>query len=153
MSPLGGRQKSKMYMTKYQGRPSTSWFGSRWRSEMGKILRFAIMGGIGAVLYIAITIALTSWGVRQVIASLVAQILTGVLFYLGHGLVTFGVDPSRPKTVMRFLIFAVGSLSANAALTAFLLHVAHMPSMVVVGILTIMVPVVNYFISRFWVFA
>lgn len=126
-------------------RATACYFERRW-------VRFGIVGGISTVTYWCIALGLKWGGLLPVL--LTNALAYGIGFgvsYLGHRTWTFHSRGSHRSELPKFALTQGIGLMLNTAIIAMLMHWGspYTPAMVIA---TFCVPVVVYFISRFWVF-
>ena len=120
-------------------------FRRRW-------VRFGIVGGLSTITYWSIGLGLHWWGMLPVLVN--NALAYGIGFsvsYVGHRTWTFQSHGSHRSQLPKFALAQGVGLGLNTCIIATLMHwgMSYTPAMVIA---TFSVPVVIYFISRFWVF-
>lgn len=126
-------------------RTAAYFFGQRW-------VRFGIVGGLSTIAYWCIGLGLHWWGLLPVLVN--NALAYGIAFgvsYAGHRTWTFQSRGSHRSQLPKFALTQGIGLGLNTCIIAALMHwgMPYTPAMVIA---TFAVPVVVYFISRFWVF-
>lgn len=121
--------------------------------EVAQISRFGVVGVISMFCH---GVSLVFWieviGLSPVVSNSIAFLTAFGVSYLGHYNWTFRSDSDHAKSLPKFFMIAVSGFVLNgiimdAATNKFGLHYSWGFLMIVVAI-----PLLTYFVSRFWVF-
>ena len=121
--------------------------------EAGRILRFGLIG-ICATLVYALTaaMAIEILSISPIPASVLGQAVSAGVSYLGHSIFTFRVKTDHRAFLWRFMIIAGLTLAANVTVTWLLTDILELSHRVMIAVMSILIPAVNYVCNRFWVF-
>ena len=119
-------------------------------STFGQAARFGVVGGGATLIYFCFAIAFNSTlGLGPIVASTVAYASAAVFSYVGHKYFTFNTREKQHGEKFRFIISSlIGFLLAMSipwALGGFLPVISYIA-------VTILVPVVSFFMLRVFVF-
>jgi putative flippase GtrA len=121
--------------------------------EFGRLMRFGVVGVAATLVYAGATLlAVEVFGFSPVPASIFGQLVAMGVSYAGHSRFSFGVRTDHRAFGWRFLLIAVLTFTLNAVVTWLLTDVLRMSHRISVAIVTVLIPLVNYFCNRFWVF-
>jgi putative flippase GtrA len=117
-----------------------------------QIIRFAIVGVLVALVYVGSYLALIALGAAQPVANSLAFIMAVSLQYVGQACFTFGNRLSDRGQILRFIIMiGLGFISATL-ITGSIATGLELSNWVAAVIVTITLPIQNYFIMTIWVF-
>jgi len=119
-----------------------------------QLSRFASVGVVATLLHV--TVALIAKEVISLppqVANFTGFIAAVVVSFFGHARVTFEVKGYHAVRFARFVVVALAGLAASSSIT-FLVHTKGGQSFwLAMAITAAFVPLLTYFIARFWVFA
>lgn len=122
----------------------------------GSVLRFALVG-VGATLLYAVLAALLSSGdpatLHSSAASVAAYAMASVFSYAGHRVFTFVSGGAHRVEAPRFVVLTLSGLAVSFALPAIVTGAFDGPVAVSIALTCLLVPVINYFALRLWVFS
>jgi len=118
---------------------------------IGQLLRFGCVGGIAMVLHLAVVIALVPLGAPPLLANILAFCVAFQASYFGHRGWTFR-SPGGRGAYTRMLAVSLASFALNEAMYACLLKFAPVDYRVSLALVLIIVALVTFTGSRFWVF-
>ena len=121
------------------------------RRHLTRLFTFGIVGALSAAVYLAVT-ALLVHRLGVTVANLFAFIAAASVSYVGHHSYTFGATGHHDVHAPRFLVQCLLAYSLSLAITegAAALRLHHM---VGAAAAVILVPLMNYLVFLFWVFA
>lgn len=119
-------------------------FGQSW-------VRFGIVGVAATLSYAVIGLALAHVGVPVLLGNALAYALSFAVSYLGHYTWSFQTAASHRSALPRFAATQAGGLGLNTVIIAVLMHFG-LPYVLAMPVAIVAVPVVVYFVSKFWVF-
>lgn len=127
-----------------------------WRADAyprsREILRFAIVGGGSALLYIALTIGLARATDALAASSVVAYVISGAFSFVGHRSFTFvSRGPLIPEAA-RFALLNVAGLGAALAAPLIVTDWLGFPATYATALACLIVPPLNFLAMRGWVF-
>lgn len=123
-----------------------------------QLFRYAIAGGISAVIYSAVFLALTTFyfGDRLATMAVVPAFLTALgVSFVGHSRWSFAGHGAREKGVaqpVRFAVVQATGLLLNIAFTFVLTVLLHLPGWVALIPSLTVTPITTFLVHRFWVF-
>jgi putative flippase GtrA len=121
--------------------------------EVGRIIRFGIVGVGAALVYAAVTALAVESGVASpVVASVAGHLVAGLISYFGHLHFSFAVNPDHQVFAWRFVVIALITIAMNVGVTFLLTTVLGMSYRVAVLVVMVLIPLTNYLCNRFWVF-
>src|SRR4051794_24309344 len=85
--------------------------------EVGRIVRFGIVGVVAAAVYFGLALAIAVAGAGPVVATIVGHVITALISYFGHLQFSFAVEADHSTFVIRFVFVALVSLALNVATT------------------------------------
>ena len=120
------------------------------QSEFARLFRFGLVGILATLVHLSVAaLALWLWHELSVfVANLIAFLLAVMVSYVGHQRFTF----QRRGHVGRFFLVALAGFSVNNVLLGGLIFTGTLSGFYAILVATLCVPVVVYFLSRFWVF-
>jgi putative flippase GtrA len=125
---------------------------SEWRVEVGRLLRYAFVGALTAVIYFSVTFAGVEWfGWPPVVASVLAQALTVAPAFYGHARYSFRLAPNR-EYFAKFLVITALLFAINFLLTWLITEHVGTSYRIAIIVVAIAIPLANFFLNRFWVF-
>ncbi len=113
---------------------------------------YTLVAGFNAVLYIGLSSFITSMGMKPQYASVLALLPVLALSYLGHKHGTFRSKGRNRDELPRFLVMSLMDLLLAGwlpVLTAFF----HLPHIMTFVLVSVAVPLANFILMRFWIFA
>jgi putative flippase GtrA len=121
--------------------------------ELGRVIRFGIVGVGATITYVAASLALTHlFTLSPVAASIVAQVISMPVSYFGHLLYSFRVEADHRTYVARFLFTTAAAFAVNFALTWTATVLFGWPQAGAVLLVSIAIPIASFLANRFWVF-
>lgn len=125
----------------------------KFRLEIGRLVRFGIVGVLASATYSAAAYFIVKAGIgTPIAATIIGQLLSAFVSYFGHQRFSFAVASTHEIFAWRFVTIFVFTIVLNVGVTyvlTVLLNVSHAASIAVV---TVLLPITNYFCNRFWVF-
>ena len=121
--------------------------------EIWRVVRFLTVGGAVAVTYAVLFLGLLEVGATRWQANGVAQTASISLQYLAHTLWTFESGLRDPRQQGRFLGVIGFGFAYGFAVTTWLSPAMGWPDEVSAALVVFLLPVFNYALYRFWVFA
>ena len=130
------------------------WAGPHeWLVEIGRLIRFGIVGTLAAMVYALLTFAVDSSGLTNaVFGTIVGHVAASFVSYFGHLHFSFAVDPDHRTFLWRFFIVAAAMFIMNITITWLFTSILGFSYVLAIATVTILIPVVNYFCNRYWVF-
>ncbi len=120
---------------------------------MGKVLRFAISGGLATAVHVSTFVVLVEWlAVRAVPAAGIAFIVALLVSYGMNYHWTFSVAGPHRVMLPRFALVAVLGLLFNLAVTYAVVDVAGYWYGYALLLVVLMVPTMTFVLSKVWVF-
>lgn len=131
--------------------PSYWKFGA---NKIGTVIKFGGVGLVATVTYFAFANLLIATGLRDAkLASFVAYLSAAAVSYFGHKILTFQSSQPHKIGLPRFILTTVfGSLIAYWFPKIVTEQFGQTPQ-VAFGAICLIIPILNYFLFKFWVFA
>jgi putative flippase GtrA len=121
--------------------------------EFSRIVRFGIVGIVATLVYAAATLlAIEILHMTAVPASIIGQLTATGVSYFGHSMFSFAVKTDHKTYFVRFLLILLLTLALNSFVTWLLTDFWRISHRISVAIVTILIPLVNYICSRYWIF-
>lgn len=121
--------------------------------EFWRLMRFSAVGGVATVIHIGIAMVLVAAaGANPTVGAMIGFATAFLVSYLGHFRFTFAVSGRHRDFLLKFAVSSLASflLSTTAVWVATaVLGINYKPALIA---LSIIVPVCNYIVNRFWVF-
>lgn len=121
--------------------------------DIGRILRFAFVGGAVAVLYVLLYMGFLGLGLVQWVANGAAFMLAVTVQYVGQAGLTFAVPLKDRAQVIRFLGMIGCGFVTSALVTGVLGPLWGLEAWQSAMLVTVILPIQNYLIMTRWVFA
>lgn len=115
--------------------------------------KFAVVGGVTAVIQLSTYGVMTALRVNYEIASLISMTLSTVLAYVGNRLWTFRSDNGWMGEFLGFAVTRGTTIALNALLLYLLVQLTRTDKMVAQVLSILVVTAVNYGVGKFLVFA
>ncbi len=122
------------------------------RIEIGRILRFGVVGIAAALVYFCATFGLVQAGTSPLAATLLGHGLAALTSYFGHQNYSFAVAADHRTYGVRFAVITLATVALNLAVTWLFTSVLAVSYLYSVAVVTVLVPAANYLGNRFWVF-
>jgi len=117
------------------------------------VARFGIVGIVATAVYPAVSLAIVWSGLGgAIVATVLGHLAAGVVSYFGHLRYSFKVESEHAVFLRRFLVLAFAMLGLNIGITWLSTSVLSFPPIVPIATVAVLIPVMNYLCSRFWVF-
>jgi putative flippase GtrA len=123
-----------------------------WGTEALRVARFGLVGLLSALVYATISAGSHYFIRNMMVATVVGQIASTTVSYLGHVHFSFGVHPQHRIFLSRFLFVVGVAFAMNIASTWFLSSIVPVPYQLSILVVMVLIPLVTYLASRFWVF-
>jgi putative flippase GtrA len=122
------------------------------KDESKSLFWFGIIGLISAIIYNTLLLfTLDFFLVDQVIGNSIAYVTAAMFSYYGHQNVTFKVKVNHKSQGIKFIAQAVlGYLISNIII--YVNELMGSATIIGGGIVTIAIPILNYFIMKLWTF-
>ena len=122
--------------------------------SLHRVIRFGLAGLAATLVYFLLTNALVlAGGMPPVPASVVAYLLSLGVSYLLQSRFTFQVNANSLNQVARFVITSMAGLALAWCVMAISVDVLSWPYVVGAAAICLLIPIVNFFVFRGWVFA
>lgn len=118
-----------------------------------QVLRFALVGALVALIYVAGYLLLLALGVPQMLANGAAFMGAVALQYLGQAGFTFRRKLADRAQVLRFIVMIGLGLVTAALITGFLAPQLGLPDWAAALAVALILPVQNYIFMTLWVFS
>lgn len=118
-----------------------------------QLLRFALVGAVVALIYVAGYLLLLALGVPQMLANGAAFLGAVALQYLGQAGFTFRRKLADRAQVLRFIVMIGLGLVTAALITGFLAPHLDLPDWAAALAVALILPVQNYVFMTLWVFS
>jgi putative flippase GtrA len=120
---------------------------------MGRILRFGLTGLAATAGHVGITLGCRAlWPMPLELATTIGMASAMWISYFGHQGYTFQVERDHKAQLPRFIVATVFLHLLNIAIVAVTGRVFALPDIAGLAAVTMIIPVANYLISRFWTF-
>lgn len=123
------------------------------RPEYAQMLRFSLVGGIVAVVYVLAYVVFLELNMPQASANGVAFLLCVVVQYVGQTWFTFRQPLGVPDQLFRFTCTIAAGWVVSALITGAIGPALGFAPWLCAAIVTVVLPVQNYIIFRLWVFS
>jgi putative flippase GtrA len=118
------------------------------------IVRFGLTGVTTTLVYFFLTNAFVLLlGIPPVVASVCAYLLSVGISYLLQSRFTFRVNSDSVDQVVRFAVTSLAGLAASWCVMAFAVAVLEWPYLTGALAVCVLIPAINFFVLRGWVFA
>jgi putative flippase GtrA len=121
--------------------------------RVGTFLRFALVGGLVAMLYIALYLVFLQIGFAQPVANALAFLLAVAVQYVGQAGFTFQSRLNDAPQITRFVLMIGCGLITSAIITGAVGPLLSLPDWAAALAVTLILPLQNYVIMTRWVFA
>lgn len=122
--------------------------------SLHRVVRFGLAGIVATLAYFLLTNALVLVArMPPVAASVCAYLLSLGISYLLQSRFTFRVNTDSADQVARFVITSVAGLLVSWCVMAIAVDVLSWSYFVGTAVICVLIPLVNYFVFRGWVFA
>jgi putative flippase GtrA len=122
-------------------------------TEIGRLVRFGLVGALATLVYMAATFAAVNFLLLPAVgASILGQLTSASVSYFGHLFFSFGVESDHRTYLWRFFAVAVLTFSLNGLITHLLTGVIGVDYRVSILVMAVVIPATNYLCNRFWVF-
>jgi putative flippase GtrA len=118
-----------------------------------KLVRFCLVGGSTALVYVLLYLAFLAADVPQVFANGFAFGLAVMLQYAGQAAFTFGRQLNDLGQVLRFAVMVVLGFVSSALITSVVPSLTGLPDWAAAAIAATYLPVQNFVFMALWVFA
>lgn len=123
-------------------------------TELGRLVRFSFVGILNSFLYIGVVVAaIEGFGQSPIVGSLIGQLVSVVVLYVGHLRYSFRLEFNRGAFLRRFLAVSAALSCMNVGITWLLTDTLGFSYRISTMLLTVLIPGMSYLLSRFWVFA
>jgi putative flippase GtrA len=121
--------------------------------EFGRLMRFGIVGVLASLVYAGVTFFIVESGIgKPVVATIVGQLCAALVSYFGHQRFSFAVASTHSTFVWRFIVIFGLTFAMNISITWLFTAKFGISPRVTIGVVTVLIPVTNFFCNRFWVF-
>ncbi|WP_299780887.1 GtrA family protein [uncultured Roseobacter sp.] len=117
------------------------------------VLRFALIGGLVALVYFLLYLGFLQLGMARGFANGLAFLLAICLQYVGQAGFTFGKRLDDPQQVLRFVVMVGLGFVASGLITGVIGPALGIADWVAAATVTVVLPVQNYILMTIWVFA
>jgi putative flippase GtrA len=126
---------------------------SSYRRTWGEVIRFAIVGAIGAAIYFLTVFVLQfSNLVDSTAASVISHFFVLVITYLGNHSFTFELAGGHIGYLRKFIACGLLSLGFNWAIFKFMIEYAGFSANYGFVVVAITIPIVNFLLYKLWAF-
>jgi putative flippase GtrA len=123
--------------------------GPSERHPLAPFAWYLVVAGGNALFYVLLCELLSRMGLAAPLAAALGLMPVLVVSYLGHKTKTFASRGAHIEEAPRFLVIAALDLAVAAGVP---MAFAGMPSWMPFVALTVIIPVMNFFVMRLWVF-
>jgi putative flippase GtrA len=117
------------------------------------VLRFAVSGGLATATHVLVFVLLVEWlAVRPVLAAAPAFMVALFVSYGMNYHWTFSASGLHRVLLPRFVVVALLGLALNLGITYAVVDVAHYWYGYALLMVVLLVPLVTFLLSKFWVF-
>jgi putative flippase GtrA len=121
--------------------------------EVGRILRFGVVGISATLVYIAAAMFADEWlGFTAVAGAIVGQAASTAVSYFGHLHYSFRVKSDHRVFLWRFTLISLVVLVLNTGVSWTLTDVFGTSHRIAIAVLAVLIPITTYLCNRFWVF-
>ena len=124
----------------------------RRRINPWQVLAFTLVGGTTALIYVGGYSVFRQSGVPAAAASTLSYLAAITFQYFGHSGLTFGKNPRDRGQLVRFLVLNGIGLITAVAITLALTKILGAQDWVASLAVILVLPVLNWFLMRLWVF-
>ncbi len=123
-----------------------------WR-ELQRIGRFGLVGICATLVYASsFALSVRELGVTPVAGTTIGYLLSTAVSYFGHQGFSFAVSADHGDYLPRFAVLSIFSYGISTGMVAVISDVLLLPYPIAVIVPTLTIPIINYVLSRFWVF-
>lgn len=123
------------------------------KSMVKPMLRFAVSGGLATVTHVLVFVTLVEWlALRPVFAAAPAFVVALFVSYGMNYHWTFSASGLHRVLLPRFVVVALLGLTLNLGITYVVVDVAHYWYGYALLLVVLLVPLVTFLLSKFWVF-
>lgn len=120
---------------------------------MGSLLRFGVSGGLATATHVSVFVLLVEWlGLRPLLAAGPAFVLAMLVSYGMNYHWTFSVSGPHRIMLPRYVVVALLGLGLNLGITYAVVDVADDWYGYALLLVVMIVPLVTFLLSKFWVF-
>jgi putative flippase GtrA len=121
--------------------------------EFWRLVRFGFIGTMAAVAYAAVTsILIEASFTNAVAAAIIGYVVAIAISYFGHLHFSFRVKPDHQTFFWRFTVAAAISFPLTVLITYVVADILGESYRLSIAAVMVMIPTINYFCNRFWVF-
>ena len=121
--------------------------------ELGRLARFGLTGIVATLTYGGVSSAFVETGLTRPVAAAVIGYLASVMVsYFGHLHFSFRVKPDHQTFFWRFSVAAAISFPLTVLITYVVTDILGESYRLSIAAVMVMIPTINYFCNRFWVF-
>lgn len=118
-----------------------------------QFIRFSFVGIAATFTYFIVANILEFLiDVSTPISSVLAYLLGMSVSYLGQTFFTFQSNINNPAQLLRFIIISLLGLSVSYGFVMLFSEMMHLHALLVFAIISVIIPIVNYILLKFWVF-
>ncbi len=119
------------------------------------IIKYGIVGLLGTALHFALLVALVEWGgLHPIVGSALGFIGVLLVSYVLNAKWTFTDSPrqSAMKQFVKYTLVSLSGLTLNTLVMYAAIEWMHLPYLLGQCIITVLVPLHNYVLNRYWTF-
>ena len=121
-------------------------------SEIGRFLRFSVVGAVVAAIYVAGFTLLSHAGMNLYLANLIAFTVAVTFQYLAQTLWTFKGSIGDHSQGVRFGVTIGLGLALSTIISSVLAPAFGWPSWLAASLVAVLLPITNFVAFRFWVY-
>ena len=120
---------------------------------LGTAFRYGVVGVIGTVLHIALTVAQVEWlALDPVLASAVAFVVVLLVSYVLNHTWTFAASIAPLAGLVRYSIVTVFSFALNLGIMATVTKILHWDYRLGLALIVLVIPAINFTLNARWTF-
>jgi putative flippase GtrA len=121
--------------------------------EFWRLVRFGLTGIVATLTYGGVSYALVESSVSGPIAAAVfGYLASATVSYFGHIHFSFRVEPDHRKFIWRFVTTSIVTFPMAVVITYIITTGLGRSNQIAVVAVMVLIPLMNYFCNRFWVF-
>lgn len=121
--------------------------------DIGKFIKFAIVGVINTLLNWIIFFLLNSLGIYYIVSNVIAYTVATINSYLWNSKWVFGYTKGfKDNASIKFIILNIVGLILNTIILFILVDMFNIGKLIALVITTAIVMIINYIVNKVWVF-
>jgi putative flippase GtrA len=121
--------------------------------EVGRIVRFRMVGIAATFVYIAAAMVADEWlRLTRVLSAIIGQAASTAISNFGHLHYSFKVKSEHRVFLWRFVLISIVVLSLNVGVSWLVTNALGASHRLAIFVVAVLIPTTNYLCNRFWIF-